>query len=102
MDAVAFFHRVDRDDVGMVELGKDLRLATKACQPLVIVCHFGGKHLERYIAAELRVGGAIHFTHAACAQRRLDFIRTDFGSGDEGHKAVVIIRTATGTGKGGH
>jgi hypothetical protein len=31
------------------------------------VRHFGGQHLECHVAAELRVGGAIHLAHAARA-----------------------------------
>src|SRR5271163_2762761 len=60
VDAVAFLDRIDGDDVGMVELGKGLRLAAKAPQSLGILRHLSRQYFERYIAAELRVGGAIH------------------------------------------
>jgi hypothetical protein len=74
VDAIGFLDRVDGDDVGMVELGEGLRLATKTREPLGIVRHFGGQYFERYVAVELRVGGAIHLAHSTGAQRRLDFI----------------------------
>ncbi len=67
VNAIRFLHRVDCDDVRMVELGEGLRLTTKAREPLRIVCHLGGQHLEGHVAAEFRVGGAIHLAHAACA-----------------------------------
>ncbi len=81
MNAGAFFHRINRDDVRMVELGKRFSLAAKARQPLGIACHLRGKHFERDVAAKLRVGGAIDFSHAACAQRGLNFIGTEFCAG---------------------
>ena len=78
VDAVGFLHRVDGDDVRVVELGQSLRLAAKARQPLGILRHLGGQDFECYVAAELRVGGAIHLAHAARAERRQDFIGAEF------------------------
>jgi len=74
MNAVAFLHRVDGDDVRMVELRKCLCLATKSPEPLRVLGNLGGQHLEGYVAAEFRIGSAIYLTHAASAERRLDFI----------------------------
>ena len=65
VDAVGFLHRVDGDDVRMIELGKGLRFTAKAREPLWVLRHLGGQHLKCYVAAEFRVGGAIHLTHAA-------------------------------------
>src|ERR1035437_3788485 len=59
VDAVGFLHRVDRHDVRVVELGEGLRLATKAREPLRIVRHFGGEHLERRGAGGFWGGGAV-------------------------------------------
>ena len=67
MDAAAFLHRVDGDDVRMVELGEGLGFPTKAPEPLRILSHLGGEHFKRDVATELRVGGAIHFSHPARA-----------------------------------
>jgi hypothetical protein len=78
VDAVGLLYRVDGDDVRMVELGQGLRLTAKAHQPLRIVRHLGGQHLERYVAAEFRVGGAVHLAHAAGADRHEDFIGAGF------------------------
>jgi len=58
---------VDGDDVRVIELGKSLGFATKAPQPVPILRHLGGQHLERYVASEFRVGGAIHLAHASSA-----------------------------------
>src|ERR1022692_3156373 len=77
VDTVAFFHRVDGDDVRVCELGKGLRLTAKTREPLRIVRHFGGQYLERYVAAKFGVGGTIDLTHTARTERRLDFIRAE-------------------------
>src|ERR1039458_830740 len=46
VDAVGFLHRVDGDDVRVVELGEGLRFTAKARQPLRILRHPGGQHLK--------------------------------------------------------
>jgi len=85
VDAVAFLHRVDGDDVRMVKLGESFGLTTKARESLRIVRHFGGQHLEGYVATEFRVGGAIHLTHATCAEGRKNFVGSQPSSGSQGH-----------------
>ncbi len=90
MDAAAFLHRVDGDDVRMVELGEGLGLATKAPESLGILRHLGGQYFERYVAAEFRVGGAIDLAHAACAQRRLDFVRAEFRARSKSHPCAQL------------
>ena len=40
-----------------------------------------GKNLNSDIAAEASIAGAIDFSHAACANRRLNFVGTEFGAG---------------------
>src|ERR1035438_5058249 len=51
VNAVGFLHRVDGDDVRMVELGERFGLTAKAREPLRIVSHFGGPHPESYVPA---------------------------------------------------
>src|ERR1700722_17037239 len=50
-----------------------------------------GKNFDSNNPVETRVAGAIHFSHAACAQRRLDFVRTEFRTSSEGHACAAII-----------
>ena len=64
VDALGFFNREDRDDAGMIEGGQGLGLAAEALQAIRACGHPGGQHLERHVAPELRVGGAIHLAHA--------------------------------------
>ena len=42
-----------------------------------------GKELDRDTAAQLRVGGLIHLSHAACSQVAGDFVMCEFGSDHE-------------------
>src|SRR5512135_2595767 len=42
MHAIAFFDRINGDDIGMIELSERLRLAEKAPQPRRILCQVGG------------------------------------------------------------
>ena len=90
VDAVAFLYRVDGDDVGMVELGKRLRLTPKPRKPLGIKRHFGGQDFERYIAPKFRVSGTVYLAHPTGAKRRLDLIETEFGTRGERHQCASL------------
>ena len=58
-----------RDDARVIEGGEGLRLAPEALQPLRARGHLGRQHLERHVAPELRVGGAVDLAHPAGADR---------------------------------
>ena len=64
VDAPVLLDRKDRDDARVIEGGEGLRLAAEAVQAVGTSGHPGGQHLERHIASELRVGGAIHLAHS--------------------------------------
>ena len=68
----------------------------KRVQPLRILRHLGGQHLERYVAAEFRVGRAIHLTHATRAQRRPDLVRSELRARDQCHRAAIIVFSKSG------
>ena len=59
---------VDLCDVRMVERGQHLRFTVKAREPIRIAGKRRGQDLERDVAAELGVAGAIDLAHTACAQ----------------------------------
>ena len=44
-----------------------------------------GQYLDGYCAIKASVAGAINLAHAARAQRRLDFIGSEFGASGERH-----------------
>ena len=55
--------------LGWLSDGEELRLALEAGEPLGVLRHLGGQHLEGHLAPELRVGGAVDLAHAARAER---------------------------------
>ena len=72
--AVGFLERVDRGDVGVVERGEQVGLALEASEPLGISRHLGRQHLDRHVAIQVGVGGAIHLAHAPRAERGSDAV----------------------------
>jgi hypothetical protein len=71
---------VDVGNVRVVERGEQLRLAFEACQALGVLGQLGWQQLDRDVAAEVGVGGAVHLARAASA--------------DHGGDAVVSERLA--------
>ena len=76
-DTVGFFGAVDRGDVWMIQRGQQASLAVEARAPPGIDAEDLGQNLDRDVAAELRVVGAIDLPHPAGAQELNDPIRTD-------------------------
>ena len=59
---------VDVRDVGVVERGQQLRLALEAGEALGILRQLGRQHLDRDVASELRVSGAVDLPHTSRAE----------------------------------
>ena len=66
VDAVDLLDGVDRDDGRMIDRRDRTGLAPEAIQHLVTRGQFGGQHLDRDIAIEARVVGAVHLAHSPC------------------------------------
>ena len=49
-----------------------------------------GKNSNRHAAVETGVAGAVDFSHAAHAERRLDFGRPESGAGGESHPCAKL------------
>ena len=60
---------VDRDDVGVAERGRRLRLLPEARREVGVAQVLGAEQLERDVATELGVGGAVDGRHPAAAQQ---------------------------------
>jgi hypothetical protein len=84
----AVVEAVDVADVGVAERGEELRFATEAGEPLAV----GGKrlrqNLERDVAIEFGVAGAIDLAHAARANQRDDLVRAERRAGRERHEGM--------------
>jgi hypothetical protein len=72
VNAVGFFHGVNRDDMWMIERGDGASLALKASQAFGIAGHVWRQDLERHVAAKLGVRGAILLSHSSSADRGFD------------------------------
>ena len=86
VDALGLFDRVERDDVRMVQRGDGAGFALEAREAIGIARRLGGQHLERDVAAELRVGRAVDLTHGARANLRGNTVVPERPSG---HSAMV-------------
>ena len=84
-DERAVFQAVDLRDVEVVERRQRLRLAFKARPPVSVGREAGRHDLDSDVAAQPRVGGPVHFSHAAGADGRHDLVGTNRGSGGKAH-----------------
>ena len=73
------------EDVGVREGGHRLRLALEAREGLRVLGEVPRQHLDGDVALELRVPCPVDDTHAALAELREDLVRSDPGSGNDGH-----------------
>ena len=81
---------VNGGDVRVVQRGEEFGLALETGEALGIGGEAFGKHLERHVAAELRVARTIDFAHAAFAQVAGDFVMCN-GTADHAKKGIVGV-----------
>ena len=75
------------ENVGVVERRHRPRLLLKAMQAVSFAGERCRKNFEGHIASQAGIRRAINFSHAACANQRLDFVRTEFSARGERHAA---------------
>src|SRR5262249_53146902 len=75
------FKTVDLSDVRMIERSQRLRLSSEAGQPIRIAIPLGRQHLYCDFTMEHRVARTVDDAHAARADRRQDFVRTQARAG---------------------
>src|SRR5439155_5329309 len=68
---------VNGEDVGMVEPGERLRLELEALEERAVVLQGRGQRLERNLAAERLLDGAVDDGHAAGAEALFDVVVGD-------------------------
>ena len=61
----------------MVERGERAGLALEAGDAFAVAREFLGQHLDRHLAPELGVAGAVDLTHASRAEGREDLVRPE-------------------------
>jgi hypothetical protein len=85
LHAGRFFKAVDATDVWMVQRGEHLGFALKAGEAIRIRREGLGQNLQRDVAIELRVAGAIHLSHPARPKERDDLVGAETGARRKGH-----------------
>jgi len=73
----------------MVERGQHFRFALEAREAAWVRRYGRGQDLDRDLALEIRVGGAIDLPHAAHADLGSDFVGAEARAGGQGHGAEV-------------
>lgn len=68
MGTAGVLKAVNRADIGVIERGQELGFATQAGEPLRIAGEGLGQQLERDLAPEFGIAGAVDLTHATRAQ----------------------------------
>ncbi len=71
---------VDRDDVRVVDRGRELRLAQEAVAERFVLGEVGGEELERDVALQALVLGQVDDAHAAAAEQGLDAVPGELGA----------------------
>ena len=80
----------DRDDVGMVECGRSPSLLLESAQAIGVVGHLGRQHLDRDLAIEALVVGAVDLAHAAGTQWRDDLVRAEARTRGQRHGVIIL------------
>src|SRR5688572_22437042 len=84
-DGAIVFKTVDLADVRMTEGCEQLRFPQKARETVVVNRDSARQDLQRHITIELCLTGPVDLAHAARAEERLNFVRTDARAGCQGH-----------------
>jgi hypothetical protein len=72
-----FFEAVDASHVRMIQRGENLRFTLEPRDSIGVGQRQVRERLDRHVAPEPRVAGAIHLAHSARADRREHVVRSD-------------------------
>jgi hypothetical protein len=84
-DAVGVLQAVNRGDVGIVECGEHFRFALETRNPVRIAGKGQGQDLDRDLAFQHRVAGAIDLAHTTGAEHGFNFVGTEARTALERH-----------------
>ena len=79
-DAVFFLEIMDYCSVGMIQRRENSRFTLETRNAVVVVAEGFGKELDGDTAAQPRVGGLIHVSHAARSQVARDLVVCELGA----------------------
>ena len=86
---------VDRNDVGMVELGGGLGFLLEARDQLGVVRHLRRQHLDRHLPLQRQVLGQEHDRHASASQQAGDLVAPGESTRETLSQLVEWVRRAT-------
>jgi hypothetical protein len=87
--AVERLHAIDGGDVRMIECGEDLRFAPETRDAFGICGDVGRQNLDRHLAAQHGVCGAIDFAHPTRAEPRVHAIGAELRSN---HDRLIVAQ----------
>ena len=90
-DTARLFQSVNVRDVRVIQRCEHLRFATESGEAIGIVGNGGKQDLDRNVAIQLRVAGAIDLTHPARTERGEDLERTETGAGNQGDAGSIAV-----------
>ena len=79
---------VHAEDVGVIERADRARLLLEAAEAIRVRGKRGGQHLDRHLAAEARVTGAVDLAHAARPDRGHDLVGPHASAGRHRHRCI--------------
>ena len=91
LGVVALLDAVDLRDVRVVEAGEDVRFPLEPGQPIRVSGEGVGQDLQRDLAAQLRVGGAIDLAHAPLADEGGDIVVPEARPRCEWHPVREVV-----------
>ena len=94
--AVDLARLVERDDVRVVDGGREARLAVETGAERLVLHELGSEHLQRDLAPEAQVLGPVHDTHAAAADDGLDAVARQLRADAQVSRHLVAVIPARG------
>ena len=86
MDLAAVLEPINRPDVRVVERGEHLRFALETGEAIRITGEGIGQDLQRDLAIQLGIPGAIHLAHAARPEGGENLVRAEADAGLQGRQ----------------
>jgi hypothetical protein len=85
-NSAGLFESVDLRDIGMVERSERLCLTREPRQSIGVARKGVREDLQRNVAIELRVAGAVDLPHATFADQRGDLVEAETSASGQGHE----------------
>jgi hypothetical protein len=90
----SFFKTIEVRDVGVIERRENLGLSLEPGDAIRIADDGIGEDLDRDVAIEPGIAGAVHLSHAAFAEGGQDFVRPESRAGRQCHRAGLYRQSA--------